>query len=454
MSGVNAVEQEAPTEPVRIFGVAHGGAGVGRRINEADGATVGEHPETRTWLVDGALPGEIVQVRRTQTEKRLIRGVTATVAMASEQRVSPPCPLSETCGGCNWQHVAPAAQLELKRQIVQGQLRRFDVEVEAAAPSPSALGYRRRARLHYEQTEDGQWRLGFRRARSHEIVDVPRCAVLDAPLQHAAERVRGLLPLLPARGEILGLSDGERAALGLPGVRLTDALTAALAGVLDDVLVGFSVRGGRQRQAIGRAKLEIDGPQRDGEPVPILVSPFVFTQAQGAVNRALVRYVTAQAEPAGARVLELYAGAGNFTRALAGTAKRVWAIDESREAIACLQGLVERFGLPVTARNGKSEGFLGKLARADRARGHDYDVVVLDPPRRGLGRQPARWLASTRPARVVYVSCDPATLARDLEVFVKSGYTLERVRVFDLMPMTSEVEIVATLRRRKKEAGA
>ena len=110
--------------------------------------------------------------------------------------------------------------------------------------------------------------------------------------------------------------------------------------------------------------------------------------------------------------------------------------------------------MPVTARNGKSEGFLGKLARADRARGHDYDVVVLDPPRRGLGRQPARWLASTRPARVVYVSCDPATLARDLEVFVKSGYTLERVRVFDLMPMTSEVEIVATLRRRKKEAGA
>ena len=171
----------------------------------------------------------------------------------------------------------------------------------------------------------------------------------------------------------------------------------------------------------------------------------MFTQAQGAANRALVRYVHKQARPAGKRVLELYAGAGNFTRLLATTAKRVWAIDDHREATACLQALVERYGLPVTVRSGKSETFISKLSRSSQTRRASYDVVVLDPPRRGLGRQPSRWLSGLQPARIVYVSCDPATLARDLEILTKNGYAVERVRVFDLMPMTSEVEVVATL---------
>ncbi len=455
MNGVNTVEAAGASatssseprspEPVRIFSVAHGGAGVGRRISEADGATVGEHPETRTWLVEGALPGEIVQARRTQTEKRLIRGETIEVSMASEHRVEAPCSLFRTCGGCNWQHVAAPAQLELKRQIVAGQLRRIVDVVELGAASSEALGYRRRARLHYERDAGGAWRLGFLRARSRELVDVPRCVVLDASLQHALTRIRELAPLLPERGELVALSDGARALIGLPGVRPGPAIEQAAAQLLDDVLVGVSVRGGRQRKSIGQPRLEIDGPSAEGEPVGIQVSPFVFTQAQGAVNRALVRYVHEQAQPAGKRVLELYAGAGNFTRLLATTAKRVFAIDDHREATACLQALVERYGLPVSVRSGKSETFIGKLARSSQPRRAKYDVVVLDPPRRGLGRQPSRWLSGLQPERIVYVSCDPATLARDLEILSKNGYAVERVRVFDLMPMTSEVEVVATL---------
>ena len=452
MNGVSTVEAagvstgiETPPEPVRIFGIAHGGAGVGRRVSEADGATVGEHPETRTWLVEGALPGEIVQARRTQTEKRLIRGETIEVSMASEHRVEAPCSLFTTCGGGNWQHVAASAQIELKRQIVAGQLRRIVDTVEIGAASPEALGYRRRARLHYERDAGGAWRLGFHRARSRDLVDIPRCAVLDASLQRALTRVRELAPLLPDRGELVALSDGARVLIGLPGVRPTPALEQAATQLLDEVLVGISLRGGRQRKHIGQPRLEIDGPRSDGDPVGIQVSPFVFTQAQGAANRALVRYVHKQARPAGKRVLELYAGAGNFTRLLATTAKRVWAIDDHREATACLQALVERYGLPVTVRSGKSETFISKLSRSSQTRRASYDVVVLDPPRRGLGRQPSRWLSGLQPARIVYVSCDPATLARDLEILTKNGYAVERVRVFDLMPMTSEVEVVATL---------
>jgi 23S rRNA (uracil1939-C5)-methyltransferase len=203
------------------------------------------------------------------------------------------------------------------------------------------------------------------------------------------------------------------------------------------------LRGGRERVGIGRTWIELDG---DGPTPPVVQGPFTFSQAQSEQNAALVEHVVAMARPADRRVLELHAGVGNFTRALARSAKRVWTVDGDREAVANLQRTVERWGLSVNVKRGQAEVVLAKLAAGERP----YDVVVCDPPRSGIGEQAARDLLAVARERIVYVSCDPATLARDLAILAgeDSPFQLVDLRVFDMMPMTAEVEVVATLARR------
>jgi 23S rRNA (uracil1939-C5)-methyltransferase len=423
---------------VRIRSLAHGGEGVG----QAD--------DGLTWFVPGALPGELVEVEPEHQKPRWARGRLQAVLEPGVDRVAAPCPLADRCGGCDWQHVAVARQAEHKRAIVAGELRALMADPAKVRLHPSvgpSLGYRRRARMHYarvapsvEGAEPAVLQLGFFAARSRELVDVSVCPVLRPELQHAFERLRELAAHLPAHGEVLGLSDGQRAVLGLPGVRPTEEALAAAHALLDERLVGLVLRGGRQSVAVGQHELRLDGV--DGLP-PMRAHPFVFTQANAAVNQALVRHVARAARAEGLRVLELYAGAGNFTRALARTAKRVWTLDDDREAKELLRAMAQAEGLPINAKHGSAPNLLASL----HARGFGYDVVVVDPPRAGLASGSVAHLAAVAERRVVYVSCDPATLARDLRGLVAGGLRLVDVTVFDMMPMTAEVEVVATLER-------
>ncbi|EDM77365.1 RNA methyltransferase [Plesiocystis pacifica SIR-1] len=447
-------QMEAVELTVRIHDLAHGGAGVGRPESET-GTPEGE-AETRVCFVDGALPGERVRMRVDTENKRWLRGHCVEVLEAAPERSEAPCALADRCGGCGWQHVEASAQAKLKAKIVEGQLRRLPVVVAESLPSPSPLGYRRRARVHYRKTAAGL-ELGFYGQRSHAIVDCATCPVLDPALDWAVQQVRAWAQWLPERGEVVGLSNGSEVVLGLPGVRHDPELEAAIRAVLGEpkdgedseeskepVLLGVQLRGGRERVGVGRTHLELDG---DGPTPPVSQGPFTFSQAQAAQNRNLVEHVAARVRESGrdARVLELHAGVGNFSRVLARSAKAVWAVDGDREAIANLQRTAERWGLRINAKRGQAERLLAKLATSGRR----YDVVVLDPPRSGIGEAAARDLLSVVRDRVVYVSCDPATLARDLAVLLAEGSGLELadLRVFDMMPMTPEVEVVATLNR-------
>jgi len=425
------------TEPVelRVRALAHGG----------DAIAHPEHAETReTWFVEGAIPGELVRVEALQATAKRKRGRVVEVVEASPERVTPPCPLAESCGGCQWQHINPEAQAEHKAEIVRGQLRRLPVEVKRVIPSPAHVGYRRRARLHYE-VNDGKISLGFFGARSRNVVDVNACLVLHPALDAAFQRLRELVDVLPERGEVHGLTDGQRVVLGLGGVAPSSARVAAAEALLDDVLVGVTFRGGRSRATAGVAALAIDG--NDGR-LPIAATPFVFAQAQAAQNEALVRHVAKATASEGHKVLELFCGGGNLTRALAEGAAGVWAVDDDREAIGRLREMIQVTDLKVRARRGASETELQRYAR----QGRQFDVVVVDPPRAGLGKESSALVAKVARSRVVYVSCDPSTLARDLEVLLSQGFRAVDVRVFDMMPMTAEVEIVAVLNRDREPA--
>lgn len=424
-----------PAVEIRIRTLVTGGDPVGHPAQPDDGAPA-------TWFVAEALPGERVRAHAARTARKHVVGTLDEVLEPSEHRVPPPCPLAGTCGGCGWQHVAPGAQLGLKLAMVRDALRQLAIEpVLGDAPAVGdGLAYRRRARLHYRNDGDG-FVLGFMRKRSDEVIDVPSCPVLTAPLRHALTRLRKVIPLLPPRGEVHALSDGKTVALGLAGVRPTEALREALEACLDRVLVGFEVRGGRARIRVGTTVLEIDG---GGGLPPMSASPFVFTQARGDVNRALLRHVLGRTKPHGKRVLELYAGAGNFTRALARVASRVWTCDDDRESVSLLRKLAEAHQLPINAKHGDVAALVPRIAAGPTR----YEVVLADPPRAGLGTDATRALATIATERIVLVACDPATLARDLAVLVKHGWAVDEVAVFDLMPMTPEVECVATLRPR------
>jgi 23S rRNA (uracil1939-C5)-methyltransferase len=422
---------------IRIRTLATGGDAVGHP--EAGAPTEGP----ATWFLADALPGELVRAHAVKTARKHVTGVVDEVLEPSPDRVVPPCPLAGVCGGCDWQHIAPAAQTRLGLAMVGDALRQLGVTpVQGEGPGiGDGLGYRRRARLHYRKDGDALV-LGFMRRRSDEVVDTPACPVLTAPLRHALARLRRAAAVLPDEGEVHVLTDGKHVAIGLPGLRPSNALAEALEACLDRVLVGIELRGGRARQRIGTPLLEIDG---GGGLPPMVASPFVFTQARSDVNRALLRHVLARAKPHGKRVLELYAGAGNFTRALARVASRVWTCDDDRESVGLLRKLAEEHGLPINAKHGDVAALVPKIAGGPTR----YEVVVADPPRAGLGKEAARALATVATERIVIVACDPATLARDLAVLVAHGWSIDEVAVFDMMPMTAQVECVATLRPKR-----
>lgn len=418
-------------ERVAIHGVAHGGDGVGR--SEGD---------PRTWLVAGALPGEVVLAARSETRARMIRGRTLSVVTASGGRVVAPCSLEGTCGGCGWQYVEASAQAGLKREIVAGLLRRVEHPEISVVASPAALGYRRRARVHFEHTKAGLV-LGFMGRGG--VVDAPDCLVLDGPLRHAYAQMRGFAELLPAHGEIHGISDGTRAVLGIAAA--SDAIgqkvplpplrgdPAILKNALDGVLVGVVAPGG----SVGESMLTIDpaGP----EDMSLRIGPFAFAQAQAAQNAELVAHVVAAAGTGYRRGLELFAGSGNFTRGLAGGCRVLEAVELDPGGASNLQQLASRLGVRGSKVQVRREAVAATLARSAAA-GEKYDLVVLDPPRGGLGMRAAGDLAKIATGRIVYVSCDPATMVRDLEVLKRR---VVAVTVFDMMPMTPDVEVVAVL---------
>lgn len=413
---------------IRIRGIAHGGEGVGRRVDD---------PEGVVCFVEGALPGELVDVSVERRARNFTRGTAISVIEPADARIEPACRYASDCGGCDWQHVAPDAALTFKRDIVADQLRRLDIPTIDVHASPQANAYRRRARLHYQRTEHGL-RLGFHVRRSRDIVDVDHCYVLRPELDAALQRVRELAVHLPASGEIVALSNGSEVVVGLVGVRGSEDLQAAARSLLNSTLVGIEWRGGRTRGRVGKTVLA-DRPDDDR----LRTSAFGFSQAQGEQNDEL-RAVVAGFADRGDDLLELFAGAGNFTRDLAPRFGRSCCVEHDREAADQARRMTKAIGRRVQIVRSKAEAAITRFAAAGRT----FDVSILDPPRTGLGAAAMTKLCEITRTKIGYVSCDPATLARDLAAATEVGFAISTVHVFDFMPMTSQIEVFVGLTRR------
>jgi 23S rRNA (uracil1939-C5)-methyltransferase len=423
-------DADGPLVTLEIDGLAPGGDAVGRQRDPAGAATAADG---RATFVPLAAPGERVRARIVRAKDRVAWAELVSIERAAPERVVPPCPLFGTCGGCQWQHVTLEAQRKAKQAIVVRALRApgvralgapgeraldgATVEVRAAGP---AFGYRDRAKLAV--AKGGV--LGFHGRRSHDIVDVPACPLFGPELARALPALRALAVGLPAGTEL----DVQAGAEGVHlNVSHTDATGTGHAKREIDRLnaagvVGLSIAG---KPTLGADAVNVS--EEGGAPLPIPGGG--FAQVGRAANAALVEAVMAAVGDAPGVVLELYAGSGNFTRRLVGVATAVHAADAD----------------PAAVERGKrvAPGAAWALGPQTVA----ADTVVLDPPREGADR-PNLDAALKARRRVVYVSCDPQTLARDARKLEAAGFQLAGAVALDLMPQTFHVEVVAAFDRR------
>ena len=407
--------------PVEVGAIAHGGHCVSR----VDGRVV---------FVRHALPGEQVVLRITEVASRFARGDAVEAVVAAPQRVSPPCPVAGRCGGCDFQHVEPAFQAELKRRVLAEQLHRlagieWHGEVEQVPP---VLGSR--TRMRFVGTGDG--RLGLRAHRSHEVVPLPddgcRIAHPMMPIELGETPPVELVEAAPAPSPVELVETppaGSRQARSTGAeLRQGRSTEAELLGVVSD-------QGGRL-VASGSAASHDVVTQRVGERT-FEVSADGFWQSHLAAAEVLTRAVLRGLQPQpGERAFDLYCGVGVFAGALVDAGCRVWGVEGNKAAIEHA-----RRNVP------PASFFTGDVGRTLRRLPNRADLVVLDPPRTGAGKAVMTAVARLRPRAIAYVACDPAALARDLGTARGLGYEASEIRGFDLFGMTHHLEAVAILAR-------
>lgn len=399
----------------------------------------------RTWFVSGALAGEEVEARVLGSRSKVVEARAERILQPGAERRVPACAHAATCGGCSLQHLPHTAQLELKQRALAEQLSRvanLAPEQWAAPLMGEEFAYRRRARIAVRwDARQQRLAVGFRAAASQDIVDIATCPVLVAPLQRILEALPALLGGLerPRHVGHVELFMGDQAVVLL---RHTAALgetdVARLSDFCRQHCAQLWLQGEAQpQQVVGD---ELPGYRLPAWDLQLALRPDDFVQVNAAINERMIAQALDWLAPGREeRVLDLFCGLGNFALPLARLAREVVAV----EGVA---GMVER-----AAANGRRNGLenlhfhqadLSKpLADASWAAG-GFDALLIDPPRDGaleLVRQ-ARQLGARR---LLYVSCNPATLARDAGELALLGYRLKRAGILDMFPQTAHVEAMA-----------
>jgi 23S rRNA (uracil1939-C5)-methyltransferase len=396
--------------------------------------------EGRVVFVPGVAPGDRIRARLVEERGTFARARVSHRCAPGPAYRDPPCPWIEACGGCPWQQVAYPAQLAAKERNVYEALTRIG-RITPARPlpmraAPDEWRYRRRMRLHVGP----RGAIGSRRARSHEHVEIGDCLIADATLTAVLPVVRDVVRRLRTRIETIELlangggkvvvSAAASASFAAADAPLVEALLAA-----HGEIAGVHLAGHDWQRTWGDPTVRV----APDAAVTLSQRPGSFSQVNPAANQLLVASVVELARPA-TRVLDLFCGAGNLSLPLARTGSVVIGVDTSATAIADAQTSAARAGLD----GARFEAL--PVLRFLRQQGlGGADLVVLDPPRAGAAEEIGQ-LARLRPRRIVYVSCDAATLARDASVLVAAGYTIDRVQPLDLFPQTPHVETVLEAR--------
>ena len=413
------------------------------------------HADGNTVFVPYVLPGEEVRAAARKRQKKLLWADLLEVIFPAKERGQPKCPHFQKCGGCHYQHISAAEQLRLKKEILQETLSRlggisWDGPIREHAAEP--YGYRNRAQWAVRQ---GMPRaLGYFLQESSVILPIDECPVLSPLLAETFLKLQdmsrsGTLPAGVKEIEAFADSRDQKIALNVaferfpkPAADLTAAFHDALPQLASLLLLDQK-----------KNKFELAGTgylTQDAGGYQYRVSHLSFFQVNRLLIEDLLETVVANAR--GELALDLYAGVGFFTLPLAKTFRKVVSVDANLAATRDLKANAELAGVSIACHNEHVEEFLKKTKERP-------EFVVLDPPRAGLGSQAAKHLAEIDAREIVYLSCDPSTLARDVAVLTASArkpreiaapsnrYEITEMHLFDLFPQTFHIETLVRLRK-------
>lgn len=391
---------------LHIDRIAHGGAGIGI---DTDGRVV---------FVPGAIPGDIVTARVTKAKKRWAQAALGEVVEPSEIRVPYACPAAAAGAGCcDYSHIDPVAQLELKREVLVGQLRALPTgySIEAVQLEPQ-MGWRTRVRLGV----DAQGRAGVRRARSNDVVASEQCT---QPVVGLLDGLVGESRFSPG-GEVIAVRDGN-------GERHVVETTRTQRGKRAEDITTV-VEGSRE---VTEYLISPGGEHAFRFPAT------AFWQAHSAAPQRYADIITSwgQGDYERSAAWDLYGGVGAFAPAIhaATGGARIHTVDSSASATSAPQETLRTMAVQV--HRGRVEEVVDKLEAPG--------LVVLDPPRSGAGEAVVTAVAAAQPERVVHIGCDPATLARDLSYWAQGGFEISRMMLIDAFPATHHFETLVLLER-------
>jgi len=423
---------------MQVESLAYGGDGVGH---------VGE----RVVFIPDGVPGDHANIRILQDKGSFLRGEIVDLTIASPHRIEPFCPLADRCGGCQWQAIDYTTQLEWKRNIVVETLRRIggigEPEVAPCLPSPIERSYRTVARYPARPAKDGII-FGYFERKSHRIVDISDCPVAVEGINTTASVIRTILneqfPSLNVSEISIRTSLNQESSLVSMKLRqfadckeFAELLLGELSGLAGLCLWQDTGKGGaRHLGTVGkRYRYETVGGKR------FRIDERSFFQVNTAQAEQLVGTVGDLAEiRPGDKVVDAYGGVGLFSLSVAPVDNEIHLFDLSGTAVKD------------SRQNAREAGFqqfhaLHEDARAAFARIVSADRIIIDPPRTGLGRESVDAACSLNAGVIVYVSCNPATLARDLAFFAANGYRIETVIPVDMFPHTYHIETVVQLKK-------
>jgi 23S rRNA (uracil1939-C5)-methyltransferase len=427
----------------------HGFGSSGEGVGSLDGYTV---------FVDGALPGEVVHVKLTECKARYAKAELLEIVQSSKDRVQPVCPLFGRCGGCQIMHLSYEKQLEMKRQRVVDALSRIghmeDCTVLPCLPSPKPLHYRNKIQMPVKLGKNGI-EIGLYAKNSNELVAVETCYIHASLGQEVYEKVRPIIQkgvgekdlrhliikTAVSLGEVLIIlvTDRPPTPLILDLARKLIAAHPAIRGVV------HNLHQGKENVILGKTFTVMEGQGSIEErlcekALNFKVSPASFFQVNPEQAERLYQTALQLADLQGDEVvLDAYCGVGTLSLIFAQKAKKVIGVECVASAIEDARENGKRNGIQnVSFVCMESEKYIGSSPK--------FDVVILNPPRKGCDPALLETLTQKAPKKIIYISCDPATLARDLAAIRKNGYTIEEVQPFDMFPQTAHVESVVLAR--------
>lgn len=408
-------------------------------------------------FVPFTLPGEIVEAEITQEHRGYSMADARQIVEASEFRATPPCPWFTTCGGCQMQHAAYSYQVELKLEMLRETLTRAGLRgdrdlPEITALTGEALRYRNRIRLQMQTRPE--FSVGYRQGKSHRMTAIEGCPIAAPLLERCISVVRslgaeGIVPMDAQEIELFTNHDQSELLVTIwarpqAGKRekAYQLFFESLQGEIPQLVGAQTLAAENGKVRSPRAPL-----QWGRQSVNYRVAGFEYRVSAASffqVNCTLIdKFVAAVTdEHTGGLAWDLYAGVGLFSAALTERFQQVVAVESSAAACKDL-----RHNLRGTRAEYVQASTLNFLRQAMERRQPAPDLILLDPPRAGAGVEAAKLLAAVGSQRIVYVSCDPATLGRDLSALIQSGYRLLRLQLVDMFPQTYHMETIATLQR-------